>query len=78
MNTRNHELAQQLQTSNLKLSGLQTEVSYLRTSVERNQSTEHRDAENLRNLRGEVTLQARRNLRQSAEIERFILSLHEA
>ena len=43
-------LAQQLQTPNLELSGLQTEVSHLRTSEGRNPSTECRDAENLRNL----------------------------
>ena len=50
MNTKNQELAQQVQTSNLELSRLQIEVSYLRTSVARNPSTERRDAENLRQL----------------------------
>ena len=50
VNTKNQELAQQVQTSNLELSRLQIEVSYLRTSVARNPSTERRDAENLRQL----------------------------
>ena len=45
----------QLKMSSLELSRLQIEASYLRTSVERNQSTESRDAENLRNLREENT-----------------------
>ena len=46
-NARNLELAQQLQTLNLGLRRLPTEVSHLRTSVVRNQSTQNRDAENL-------------------------------
>ena len=78
MNTGNQELAKQFQTSNLKLNRSQTEVSHLRTSVERTQSTEGRDAEHLRNVREENTCLARENVRQLAEIERFILSLQEA
>ena len=70
MNIRNQGLAQQLQTSNLELSRLQTEVSS-------NQSTENRDAENLRNLREEHFSLAQENPRQSAEIERSNLSLQE-
>ena len=50
MNTRIQDLTQQLQ----QLSRLQAGVSYLRTSVERNQSTENRDAENLRNCRKKI------------------------
>ena len=68
-------LAQQLQTPNLELSGLQAEVSHLRTSVARNPSTEYRDAENLRYLMAKNSALGRDNIRQSAEIERFILSL---
>ena len=78
MNIRNRGWAQQLQTSSVELSRLQAGVSHLRTSVERSQSTKNRDADNLRNLRQEYTSLARENLRQSAEIERFILSLQEA
>ena len=43
----------------------------------RSQSTENQDADNLRNLRLENTSLARENLRQSAETERFILSLQD-
>ena len=75
--TGNQELAKQFQTSNLKLNRLRTEVSHLGTSVERTQSTEGRDAEQLRNVREENTCLARENVRQLAEIERFILSLQE-
>ena len=78
MNIRNRGWAQQLQTSSVELSSSQAGVSYLRTSVGRSQSTENRDADNLRNLRREYTSLARENLGQSAEIERFILSLQEA
>ena len=78
MNTGNQELAKQFQTSNFKLHRLQTEVTHLRTSVERTQTTEGRDAEHLRNVREENTCLARENVRQLAEIERFILSLQEA
>ena len=68
MDTRNQELEQQLQTSN-QLSRLQTAVFCLRTSVERNHSTDSRDAENLRNLREEHVSLAPEKLWQSAEIE---------
>ena len=53
MNIRNQGLAHQLQTSNVELSRSQTEVSHLRTSVGRNESTENLDAENLLNSREE-------------------------
>ena len=46
MNTRN----QPLQTASVEISQLQSEVFDLRNSLEGNQSTESRDAENLRNL----------------------------
>ena len=62
MSIRNRGWAQQLQTSSVEL------------SRGRSQSTENRDADNLRNLRRESTSLARENLGQSAEIERFILS----
>ena len=78
MNTVNQELTWQLQTSNLELSRPQTDVSYLKTSVERNQSTVGRDAEYLRNLREENTSLARENLRHSAQIQRSTRSLQEA
>ena len=44
MNIRNQGLAQKLQTSHFELSRAQAGVSHLRTSLERNQSTENRDA----------------------------------
>ena len=45
MTLRNQGLAQQLQTSNLQLRRLQTELYHLRTSVWRNPSTENSDEE---------------------------------
>ena len=51
MKTRNQGLAQPLQTSALELSRWQTEISRLRTSVERSQYTENRAAENHWNMR---------------------------
>ena len=54
MHSGNQGLALQLQTSNLELSSLQIEVSHLRTSLERKQPTEYRDAENLRNLMAKI------------------------
>ena len=41
---RSQELVQQLQTSNLEINHVQTEVFDLRNSVRRNQSTQRRDA----------------------------------
>ena len=70
MNIRNQGLAQQLQTSSLELSRLQTEVSHRPTSVERNQSAENRDAESLGSLREGNNSLGREKLRQSPEIER--------
>ena len=43
----NFGLAHQLQTSKFELDRAQTDVSHLRSLVERNQSTENRDAEDL-------------------------------
>ena len=70
MNIRDQGLVQQMQTSNFELSRSQTEASYLRTSVWRNQSTEHRDAEHLRIWTGENNTMGRENIRHSAETER--------
>ena len=42
---RSQELVQQLQTSNLEINHVQTEVFDLRNSVRRNQSTQRRDAQ---------------------------------
>ena len=78
MNTRNQELALQLQMSSSELSRLQTENSNLRTSVARKQSTESRDAENIQNVRQETTSLARDNLQPSAEVEGFTFRLQEA
>ena len=46
--------------------------------MERNQSTENRDGENLRTFRGEDTPLARRSLRHLGEIERLTLGIQEA
>ena len=55
MRSRNQELAQQLRTPNLReISHLQTELLDLRNSVARNQSSENRDADDLRNVRGKI------------------------
>ena len=75
MNVQNLGLAQQLQTSKFELRCSQTEVSNLRISVERNQSTETRDAEYLQHLWRDNLSLARGNLWQSAEIDRRILNL---
>ena len=68
MDTQNLGLAQQLKTSKFKLSREQTEVSHLRSSVERNRPIETRDAEDLQILREEHLPLARDNLRHSAEM----------
>ena len=60
----------ELQTANIQIGRQQAEYSDLRNSVGRSQSTENRDAENLRNMRGE-------NLRQLAVIERLIFGTQE-
>ena len=75
MNIRNQELTQQLQTSNIEIFHLQAEASGLRHSVGRSQSAEHREAENLRNVRGYHISTSRENRRRSTEIERLPLSL---
>ena len=49
MDIRDKVLAQQLRTSNLELSPLQTKVSHLRTSVVRNQSTQMGNAKIFKN-----------------------------
>ena len=54
MNTWNKEVTQQLQPSNIEISCLQAEASNLRDSVGSNESTENRNAENLRSLRGQI------------------------
>ena len=56
MNIRNQGLAQKLQTSHFELSRAQAGVSHLRTSVERNQSTENRDAGGKNNSVGRENL----------------------
>ena len=58
-----------------ELSRTQIEVSNLRSSMERNQSFETLDAEDLQHVREEKLSQARDNLRHSAEIHRPILIL---
>ena len=69
-----------MRTSNLEqIRHLQTELLDLRNSVARNQSSENRDADNLRNLRGKnILLWRRQSLRRTAENERLTLSLQEA
>ena len=51
VDSQNLGLAKQLLTSKFELGRAQTEVSHWRSSVERNQSSQTRDAEDLRNLR---------------------------
>ena len=75
INAINQELTQQLQTSTLEISHLQPEVCDLREI--RNQTTECRNAENLRNLEEHVVL-VLESLRHLAENERLIVSPQEA
>ena len=69
---------QELQASNIEHSRLHTEVSHLRTSVARNQSTEKSRPRDSSRFEGREYFCSSGNLRQWAEIERFSLSLHEA
>ena len=78
MNNKKTGLAQQLQTSKFELSCAQTEVSHLRSSVERNQSAETRDAEDPQSSREHHLALARDNPGHSAEIDRLILNLEAA
>ena len=69
-NTGTQELAQQLQTSKIDFSRAQTEVSHLRSSVERNQCTETRGADDLQDSREEHVSLVGDHLRHLAEIDR--------
>ena len=77
MHTGNQELTQQVRTFNLEISHLQAEAVELRNSVGRSQSTDNRDAENLRCLKGRTDSLGRGNHRHLAEIKRAIPCLQE-
>ena len=66
---------QQSQTYKFELSRAQIDFSHLRGSVERIQSTDTRDAEDLQNVREENLSLARDNLGHPAEIDRLIRNL---
>ena len=77
MNTRNKELTQQQQTSNIKIDRLQAEASDLRNSMGWGQSSENRHAEILLCLRVQHSPLCRENHQHSVEIERWNSSLQE-
>ena len=61
-----------------ELSRAQNEVSHSRSSVERSQSTETTDAEDLQHLRKDILSLARVNLRHLAEIDRILFNFEAA